>query len=107
MPTYYVDMSADEINYCGGFGWIPICAAISGVCTLISTACTAASIMGIKNKTISNVGKCATVLGTATGIASGVGLLWTSTAKSSVKTLATATSSLTAEPGMSVATWYL
>jgi hypothetical protein len=105
MPKRYVELSEEEMEYDGGFAWIPICAIISAVCTTVSVIATVAGNVGLIDKDIAKkVSTVATVVGVATGYASGIGTLWTSTAATTVRTLARATSSVSLEPGLSIAT---
>lgn len=107
MLSDYTSMNAEELTYEGGFFWVVPCAAISAICTGISAVATIASVCGYKNDTLTKLGRVVAVVGTATGVASGVGTLWTATASTSARALAAATSSLTLEPGMTVATYPL
>ncbi|MDR3075588.1 MAG: hypothetical protein LBU30_06110 [Candidatus Methanoplasma sp.] len=107
LPRGYVELSEEEMEYDGGFFWIVPCAIISAVCTAVSAGRTVLSCAGIGGDTVNKIGQAATIVGTVTGIASGVGGLWTATAATSAAKLAGYTSNLTPEPGMGVATYYL
>ena len=78
MPAHYVDMSEKEMEYKGGFAWIPICNIISIACTAVSIGCSlAASATG--NNTLNKIAGAASLVGAVTGIAGGIGFIGCST----------------------------
>lgn len=107
MPDQFTAMGDDQVEYDAGFFWVVPCAIASIACTAFSWGVTAASLAGYQNDTLTDIGHAATVVGAVTGVASGVGTLWTATSATSTASLAMATADLSINPGMGVATWYL
>lgn len=107
MSDQFTVMNENEMEYDAGFFWVVPCAIASVVCNAVSLGVTAASIAGYKNDTLTDIGHAATVIGTVTGVASGIGTLLTATSATSTASIAMATADLSINPGMGVATWFL
>ena len=92
------------MEYDGGFAWIPICAAISAVCTIVSVGVTVAAAAGLVDKNLaSKVNAVATTVGVVAGYASGIGTLYSSTAETATNVLLKATLDVSLKPGLSIA----
>jgi hypothetical protein len=91
MPKRYVELSEDEMEYDGRFGWIPICAVISAVCSyVVPVVTTVANNVGlIDNNTKNKIDGAAAIIGTVAGFASGIGYIGSSTAAAMVATTVT------------------
>lgn len=76
MPSSYVDVSNEEMEYGGGAVWVPICAAISGLCFLGGLAVTYLNKTGVIDDNAAHAWSIGLgVVGTVTGIASGIGAI--------------------------------
>ena len=104
LPYQYTVMSENEIEYDARFFWIVPCAITSIVCNVISLGVTTASLVGYKNDTLTPCAHTATVIGTATGVASDIGTLWTATSATSTASLAMAIADLSINPGVGIST---